>query len=170
MLIKTSLSLISVGLLNYGTVSVSLAQTVPPTSAPTVPPTSAPTVQPSNVPPESVMKQFYGYLQQYTLWLGEDRGACSYNVDPTSVKKDGADRFFLAKISRGQGGTGCRGVLAFRIMQVNCKNNTLYEFVREQKDDIRFAGWERYKITLNDPTNSTFKDRSKEAVKVICTL
>lgn len=126
--------------------------------------------QSSNTPPEAVMNKFYGYLQQYNLWLGDDRGACSYEVDPTGVKKDGDDRFFLAKISRGKAGTACRGVLDFRIMQVNCKTRKLYEFVRERKEDMRIAGWERYETTLSDPTGNNPKNQSAEAVKAICAL
>ncbi len=164
MLFKTGLSLIFVGLLNHS-ISVSLTQAAPTTASPTA--------KPSNVPPEAVMNKFYGYLQQYRLWLGDDRGACSYEIDPVGVKKDGTDRFFLAKISRGRVGTGCRGVLAFQIMQVDCKTETLYQFAREQKDDIRVAGWERYEVTLNDPnarSSGTLKNQSAEAVKAICAL
>ncbi|WP_143162025.1 hypothetical protein [Phormidesmis priestleyi] len=131
------------------------------------PTTATPAAKPSNVPPEAVLNKFYGYLQQYNLWLGDDRGACSYEIDPTGVKKDGTDRFFLAKISRGREGTACRGVLAFQIMQVDCKTKTLYRFVREQKDDMRVAGWERYETTLS---NGTSKNKSAEAVKAICAL
>ena len=161
---KLSLSLAFIGLLSCE-VNVSLAQAAP-TTAP-------PVVKPSNVPPEAVMNKFYGYLQQYKLWLGDDRGACSYEIDPAGVKKDGTDRFFLAKVSRGRVGTGCRGVLAFQIMQVDCKTKTLYHFVREQKDDMRVAGWERYEVTLNDPnarSSGTSKNQSAEAVKAICAL
>lgn len=162
MLSKISLSLIFFGLLNYGTISVSLAQAVPNTPAPAT--------KPSNLPPEAVLNKFYGYLQKYNLWLGDSRTACSYEVDPTSVKKDGTDRFFLAKVSRGRAGTACRGVLAFQIMQVDCKTKTLYQFVREQKEDMRIAGWERYETTLSDPTTRSPKKQSAEAVKAICAL
>ncbi len=165
MISKISSSLIVVGLLSYGTIETPLAQAAPPI-APSV-------VKPSNVPPEAVLNKFYGYLQQYKLWLGDDRGACSYEVDPAGVKKDGSDRFFLAKVSRGREGTACRGVLAFEIMQVDCKTKTLYQFVREQKEDMRFAGWERYEMTLHNPSDrasSPTKNQSAEAVKAICAL
>jgi hypothetical protein len=165
MLSRITLNLFTLGLLSYGAIQASPVQAVLQTSAPTS--------QSSNVPPEAVMQQFYNYLNQYNLWLGDDRGACSYQVDPAGVKKDGSDRFFLAKVSRGQAGTACRGVLNFQIMQVNCKTNTLYRFVREQKDDIRVAGWERYETTLNDPnsrSSGTSRNQSAEAVKAICAL
>ena len=163
MLSKISLSLLLLGSLSCGTISRSLAQAAPITSTPVA--------KPSNVPPKVVLDKFYGYLQQYNLWLGDDRGACSYEIDPTSVKKDGSDRFFLAKISRGREGTACRGVLAFQIMQIDCKTKTLYQFVREQKEDMRVAGWERYETTLRDPntrSSGASKNQSAEAVKAIC--
>lgn len=137
---NTRLSLIAFGVIGMAAVSFS-AQASPA----------------SNAPPEAVMNKFYGYLQRYNLWLGDDRGACAYEVDPAVVKKDGDDRFFMAKISRGRAGTACRGVLDF-------------EFVRQQNEDIRFAGWERYQPTLYDPTSNVIKNRSSQAVKAICAL
>ena len=165
MVSRISVGGLMVGLLSYGAIAGGPVQAIP-----TPPTPAAPT---SPVPPAAVMNQFYNYLQQYKLWLGDDRGACSYEVDPTGVKKDGADRFFLAKISRGREGTACRGVLSFQIMQVNCQTNTLYQFVREPKEDMRVADWERYEVTLNDPTtraNGPSKNQSAAAVKAICAL
>ncbi len=165
MISRIPLGLLTFGLLSYGAIAGGPVQALP--TSPT------PAVKTSPVPPEAVMNQFYNYLQQYKLWLGDDRGACSYEVDPNGIKKDGDDRFFLAKISRGRAGTVCRGVLGFQIMQVNCKTNTLYQFVREQKEDMRLAGWERYVMSLNDPTaspNGKSKNQSAEAVKAICAL
>jgi hypothetical protein len=127
----------------------------------------------SKVPPPEVMDKFFKYLNDsYTLWLGDSRGACSYHVDPAGIRVDDDDRFFLAKISRGQAGTACRGVLAFRIMQADCKANKLYEFVREQKDDMRVAGWERYEATLRDPSanrDNSSEPLSQKALSQICT-
>jgi hypothetical protein len=154
---------LTLGLLSCGAIAGGPGQAVP------LP--STPAAKTSNVPPAAVMNQFYDYLQQYKLWLGDDRGACAYEVDPTGVKKDGADRFFLAKISRGRAGTACRGVLDFQIMQVNCQTNTLYQFVRAQQEDMRMAGWERHEVTLNDPTaDGKSKNQSAAAVKAICAL
>jgi hypothetical protein len=156
--------LIALEILSFGTILLSPVHAAP-TNNVTVP-------KSSNAPPEAVMKKFYGYLQQYNLWLGDDRGACSYEVDPTAVKKDGDDRFFLAKNSRGRMGTACRGVLEFRIMQANCKTQKLYEFVRQQTGDPRLAGWDRYETTLYNPerASDTSRNQSAEALKAICTL
>ncbi len=189
MISKITWGLLTVGGLSFGVVQAAPAHALPTANAPVpkpgakpgkvVPVPTAPTSLPpvtksSNVPPAVVMDQFYNYLNQsYSLWLGDDRGACSYAVDPTSVKKDGDDRFFLAKISRGRVGTGCRGVLAFQIMQANCKTQTLYQFQREQKDDMRLAGWERFETMLHDPTvlnTDKSKNQSAAAVKAICAL
>jgi hypothetical protein len=163
MISRIPLVWLTFGLLSYGPIAANPVQAVP---LPT------PAAKTSNIPPAVVMNQFYNYLHQYKLWLGDDRGACSYEVDPTGIKKDGADRFFLAKISRGRTGTACRGVLNFQIMQVNCQTNTLYQFVREQSEDMRIAGWERHEITLSDPTARPdgTKNQSAAAVKAICAL
>jgi hypothetical protein len=126
---------------------------------------------PSKIPPTEVMDKFFKYLNDnYTLWLGDSRGACSYHVDPAGIRGDGDDRFFLAKISRGQSGTACRGVLAFRIMQADCKANKLYEFVREQKEDMRVAGWERYEATLRDPASSREDKAEPLSQKVLSSI
>jgi hypothetical protein len=133
----------------------------------------------SKTPPPAVMDKFFNYLNgNYSLWLGDSRGACSYYADPAGIRADGDDRFFLAKISRGNAGTACRGVLAFRVMQADCKAKKLYEFVREQKDDMRVAGWERYESTLRDPAASRSVDpkaaapeaevQSQKALTTIC--
>ncbi len=161
---QTIISLIALEILSFGAVLLAPVHAAPSNERPVS--------QSSNVPSEATMKKFYGYLQQYNLWLGDDRGACSYEVDPEGVKKDGDDRFFLAKISRGRVGTACRGVLGFRIMQVNCKTQTLYEFVRQQAGDPRLAGWERYETTLYnpEPTSNTPRNQSAQAIKAICAL
>lgn len=165
-MLSKRLVLIVLGLLSQHAISAASAQALPERVAQNS--------GSGRTPPESVMNKFYGYLGQYNLWLGDDRGACSYDVDPAGVKTDGDDRFFLARISRGRAGTACRGVLDFRIMQVNCKTGKLYAFTREQKEDMRLAGWERYETTLSDPTarstNGNSKNRSAEAVKAICAL
>ena len=123
----------------------------------------------SNVPPAAVMDKFYDYLNgSYSLYLGDDRGACSYSVDPSSIKRNGSDRFFLAKLSRGKMGTACRGVLAFQIMQADCKARKLYLFQRENKEDIRFAGWERYEARLSDPEQKGPELQAEKMFKSIC--
>jgi hypothetical protein len=123
----------------------------------------------SNAPPPAVMEKFYGYLNgSYSLYLGDDRGACSHHVDPAGIRPNGSDRFFLAKRSRGKVGTGCRGVLEFQVMQADCKTRKLYQFTREQNADPRVAGWERYEIVLSDPQNSSQPPQSQKALATIC--
>jgi hypothetical protein len=128
---------------------------------PIAPPVAAAPPKPaaSNAPSDAVMKQFFNYLDtSYQLWLGDSRGACAYTIDPTGVRTDGDDRFFLARISPSNVGTACRGVLAFRVMQADCKAEKLYEFVREQKSDMRSAKWERYETVLYN-NKSVSKDK-----------
>jgi hypothetical protein len=123
----------------------------------------------SNTPPTAAMEKFYGYLNgSYSLYLGDDRGACSYHVDPAGVRPNGGDRFFLAKISRGKAGTACRGVLEFRIMQADCKAKKLYGFTREQNSDPRVAGWERFETVLYNPENQSQLPQSQKALGTIC--
>jgi hypothetical protein len=123
----------------------------------------------SNTPPATVMEKFYNYLNgNYSLYLGDDRGACSYHIDPADVRPNGSDRFFLAKISRGKAGTACRGVLEFRIMQADCKAKKLYGFTREQNSDPRVAGWERFETVLYNPENQSQLPQSQKALGTIC--
>ncbi len=137
--------------------SIALAQPAPPPL--------------NSAPPQAVMDKFYTYLNNnYSLWLGDSRGACSYYVDPAGIRVDGSDRFFLAKISRGKVGTGCRGVLEFEIMQADCKAKKLYSFQREDKPDIRFAGWVRYETTLQDPERSRTENSAPQSQKAIATI
>jgi hypothetical protein len=129
------------------------------------PPKSAIPAKPaaSKTPSDAVMKQFFNYLDtSYQLWLGDSRGACAYAIDPTGVRTDGDDRFFLARISPSNVGTACRGVLAFRVMQADCKAEKLYEFVREQKSDMRSANWERYETVLYDNKPAGKDKQAKE--------
>jgi hypothetical protein len=123
----------------------------------------------SNSPPPSVMNKFYNYLNKnYSLYLGDSRGACSYDVDPTGIRANGTDRFFLAKISPGKQGTACHGVLEFEIMQADCKSKKLYRFTRERKEDIRFAGWERAETVLYDLENLGAETQSQKGLSTIC--
>jgi hypothetical protein len=123
----------------------------------------------SNTPPSAVLGKFFKYLNSaYSLYLGDDRSACSYSVDPSGIRAEGSDRFFLAKLSRGKQGTACRGVVAFQIMQADCKDNKLYRFAREENADMRLAGWERYEAILYDPDNKGLKPQSQKMLKTIC--
>jgi hypothetical protein len=132
-------------------IATQVAAASPKSTAPAKPATPAKPAASSHIPSDAVMKQFFNYLDtSHQLWLGDSRGACAYSIDPTGIRTDGDDRFFLARISPGNVGTGCRGVLAFRVMQADCKAEKLYEFVREQKPDIRSANWERYETVLYD--------------------
>jgi hypothetical protein len=100
---------------------------------------------------QAQLEPFFNYLhqQKYTLALGSDRGACEYAIDPTDVYAQGNNRFVTAKISRGSNvGTGCRGILEFTVLQANCPENKLYQFVRETAGDIRFSGWQRLELFI----------------------
>ncbi len=128
-----------------------------------------------------MLDKFYQYLNdRYSLWLGDSRGACAYHVDPAGIHANGDDRFFLAKLSAGQVGTGCQGIMVFRVMQADCKAQKLYEFVREKAEDMRKASWERYESTLWDPadrptqagtaaTEPAAIAQSQKALATICT-
>lgn len=118
------------------------------------------------------MDQFYNYLnqQKYTLLLGESRGACAYHIDPTDLYQQGTSRFVTAKISRGDSGTACRGVLEFQILQADCQTNTLYEFVRESEGDPRLRGWKRFEISLSNPTQSATQAVTQQPAMRICSL
>ncbi len=131
-----------------------------------------------NQPPAAVMDQFCRYLNDnYSLYLGDDQGACSYSIDPAGIRADGSDRFFLAKLSRGKQGTACRGILAFEIMQADCKVNKLYVFRRESGDgknlnfqDRRNLGWERFEMSLYDPDRIGKDDSEPQSQKVLPTI
>jgi hypothetical protein len=126
---------------------------------------------PNPTPPKAVMDKFYTYLNNnYSLWLGDSRSACSYHVDPAGIRVDGSDRFFLAKISRGKVGTACRGVLEFEIMQADCKAQKLYRFQREDQPDRRFAGWIRDETILQDPERNRAENSTPQSQKAIATL
>jgi hypothetical protein len=136
---------------------------IKPTAKPSPKPTATPTTKPvnRNIPAPEVLDKFYHYLNDsYSLWLGDSRGACAYHVDPAGIHANGDDRFFLAKLSAGQVGTACRGIMVFRVMQADCKAQKLYEFVREKAEDMRNASWERYESTLWDPAARPSADRT----------
>ncbi len=118
--------------------------------------------------PKSELDKFFNYLnqQKYTFLLGDDRGACSYHIDPTDVYKQGTNRFVMTKLSRGVSGTACRGVLEFKILQLDCQTDTLYQFARETEGDPRFRGWRRFEISLY---NSNQKSTA-EITQQICTF
>lgn len=100
------------------------------------------------------LDKFFNYLneQKFTFLLGVARSGCSYEIDPTDVYKQGNSHFVLAKVSRGvNGGTACRGVLDFTILQADCQTNKLYQFVRESQGDPRFRGWQRFEMSLYTP-------------------
>lgn len=95
------------------------------------------------------LEQFYNYQsQKYTLLLGNDRGACSYRIDPADVYEQENTRFVTAVVSRGSQGTACSGYFAFQVLQADCESNVLYSIGRETKGDPRSSSWERFEMSL----------------------
>lgn len=121
-------------------------------------------------PPD--LDPFFSYLndQKYTLWLGDDRGACGYYIDPTDVYEQGNSRFTTAKISRGMQGTACGGVLEFQVLHADCGATQLYQYVRETEGDPRFRGWQRLQMNLSDSTQPSFPTVTEQSIAKICTL
>jgi hypothetical protein len=116
---------------------------------------------------------FYAYLndQKYTLYLGDSRGACSYHIDPTDVYANGESRFVMAKVSSGMQGTACRGVLAFEVLQADCSAKILYGLAQLTTADSRSQGWKRFEFSLYDPTQSSIKPITTQALaKKVCAL
>lgn len=95
------------------------------------------------------LEQFYDYQsQKYTLLLGDDRGACSYRIDPTDVYEQKNTRFVTAVVSRGSRGTACSGYFAFQVLQADCESNVLYSVGRETNGDPRSRSWGRFEMSL----------------------
>jgi hypothetical protein len=127
-------------------------------------------------PQPAYQEQFFRYLndQKYTLSLGEDRGACDYSIDPTDVYEQSGNRFVTAKVSRGMGGTACRGVLAFNILHADCQAQKLYEFQRDTDREGRLRGWQHLEKSLvkymppnlSNPTRLTSADLAAQ----VCAL
>jgi hypothetical protein len=116
---------------------------------------------------------FYAYLndQKYTLYLGDSRGACSYHIDPTDVYANGESRFVMAKVSSGMKGSGCRGVLAFEVLQADCSAEILYQLSRSAADDPRNAGWQHFEFSLYDGTQSSIsRITTQELAQKVCAL
>jgi hypothetical protein len=157
--------------------SSSIAIPVPPAQSPPAqsPPAQSP---PAQSPPAQpvYLQQFFNYLntQKYTLSLGEDRGACDYSIDPTDVYEQNNNRFVTAKVSRGIGGTACRGVLAFNILHADCPAKKLYEFQRETEGDLRTRGWRHLELSLvkySPPNLNNFTSVTTEALAAqVCAL
>ncbi|MBD3885408.1 hypothetical protein IFO70_27160 [Phormidium tenue FACHB-886] len=122
------------------------------------------------MPPE--LEQFFSYLndQKYTLWLGDDRGACGYYIDPSDLYEQGNSRFTTAKVSRGMQGTACAGIVEFQVLQADCQANKLYQFVRETEGDPRRRGWQRLQLRLSDSTQPSFPAATQQSVAEICAL
>ena len=82
--------------------------------------------------PSEFPENFFSYLdEKYTLYLGDNRGACAYSIDPTEVYEQGNNRFVTARYRQGAG-TACRGVIAFSVLQADCQANKFYEIYPEE--------------------------------------
>lgn len=111
----------------------------------------------------------FTYLKQkYSLPLGDTRGACGYYIDPADVRQYGTTRVLTAKISRGSTGTACSGVLTFRLLQVDCDTNTLYELQLEGAG--RDATWRTEPLTLYPNQSGNSPGNPQTAAEKVCTL
>lgn len=110
------------------------------------------------------------YLQhKYRLYLGDDRGACGYLIDPTDVYGDTQDRWLTALRSRGETGSACAGVVEFQILRVNCPTQTLSKLVLEG-ETLRDRGWMSYPLNLYRFQAGELQTVSRIAAEKICSL
>lgn len=77
-------------------------------------------------------RNLFSYLdKKYTFYLGDDRGACAYSIDPTEVYEQGNHRFVTAQVRQGSG-TACQGVIDFNVLQADCQARKFYKIYREE--------------------------------------
>ena len=124
-------------------------------------------------------ESFYSYLdEKYTTYLGDDRGACAYSIDPTDVYGQGNNRFMTARVRQGAG-NACRGVIDFRVFQADCQTNKFYEIDREEI--LRDPGtstprsrWRQFEVSLTEfkPGSSDIIQRntSEDLASKVCDL
>ncbi|MFK8185437.1 MAG: hypothetical protein AB8B99_18835 [Phormidesmis sp.] len=136
-----------------------------PKADPLVPEQSSSTEQPSE--PEFQTRELMEYMfgQKHTLFLGTDRGACGYHIDPTDVYAQGNTRYAIAVVTGSDWGNGCRGHLSFQIFQADCESNTLYAIERETEGDRRWRGWERFERTLSIDDGSPSLETSLDSIE-----
>jgi hypothetical protein len=116
---------------------------------------------------------FYKYLheQKYRKSLGSDRGACEYAIDPSDVYAQGDRRFVTAKVSRGgNAGTGCRGVLEFRVFEINCQEKKIYRLIRDTTGDPRTRGWLRSPASFSDTSANSISNVTTRSVEEVCAM
>ena len=119
--------------------------------------------------------QFFSYINgKYTLYIGEDRSSCAYDIDPSDIHSEGNTRFATARVGRGSG-TMCRGVLELAFFQADCQEKKFYRIIRETEGDERLRGWNRYETDLNDgskySSSGTFsRITSQQLADKVCNL
>jgi hypothetical protein len=123
---------------------------------------------------------FYSYLdEKYTLYLGENRGACAYSVDPTEVYEQGNNRFVTARIRQGWSGNACRGVISFQVLQADCQASKFYEIEREMLSESDSSGsirgdWHQYAMELTEYSSSgggvIRRNTSEDLASKVCNL
>jgi hypothetical protein len=146
------------------TIAQAIAQTTPPTIPQPV--TQTPASQEELAP-------FYKYLheQKYRKSLGSNRGACEYQIDPSDVYAQGDRRFVTAKVSRGgNAGTACRGVLSFRVFEIDCQQKKIYSLDRETTGDPRTRGWLRSPASFSDTSVSPISDVTTRSAEEVCAM
>ncbi|MBD1842636.1 hypothetical protein H6F89_04265 [Cyanobacteria bacterium FACHB-63] len=124
---------------------------------------------------------FYSYLdKKYTIYLGENRGACAYSIDPTEGYEQGNNRFVTARIRQGWSGNACRGVIAFRVLQADCQANKFYEIDREEGPREPGASgptqyrWRQFEMSLTEYKSEGFgvirRNTSEDLASKVCSL
>ncbi len=128
--------------------------------------------------PSEFPENFFSYVnEKYTLYLGEDRGACGRRIDPTEVYEQGTNRFVTARVGQGVG-TACRHVIDFSVLQADCQANKLYEIYQEEvPQELGESGptryrWQQRELSLTD-FSGLGPDRrytSEELASIVCGL
>lgn len=124
-------------------------------------------------------ENFYSYLdEKYTLYLGDNRAACAYSIDPTEVYEQNNNRFVTARIRQGSG-NACRGI-TFEVLQADCQANKFYEIEREEIP--REPGspgptpyrWRQFEISLAEYKSEGFgvlrRNTSEDLASKVCAL
>lgn len=126
-------------------------------------------------------RNFFSYLDdKYTLYLGDNRGACAYSIDPTEVYEQGNNRFVTARVRQGAG-TACRDAIDFSVLQADCQANKFYKIEREEVSQAPGSGgptryrWRQFEMSLSDWTggggfSSARHYTSEDLASKVCAL
>lgn len=126
-------------------------------------------------------ENFYSYLdKKYTLYLGENRGACAYSIDPTEVYEQSSNRFVTARIRQGWSGNACRGVITFQVLQADCQANKFYEIERKAipqepgSSGLIRGRWQQFELSLAEYSSEGLgvirRNTSEDLASKVCAL